>query len=139
MIKNSEEYIQIYLVSFLKKLQAMPPHDFLVWSTPNGGSRNKAEAGKLKLMGLLAGVPDLCIMAKNHFLFIELKKNNGRLSPEQKSFIEKADSLGFKTETIFADNVEDALYQLCNILHDAFGFDQKGMSKISSSVLASMS
>lgn len=138
MQKNSEEYIQIYLVSFLKKLQALPPHDFLVWCTPNGGQRNKAEAGKLKLMGLLAGVPDLCVLGKDLLLFIELKKNNGKLSPEQKSFIDKAVKLGFRTETIYADNVEDGLYQLCQMLHENFGFDQKGMSKLSSSVLASI-
>lgn len=134
MIKNSEEYIQIYLVSFLKKLQAT--EDFLFWHTPNGGSRDKREAGKFKLMGMLAGVPDLCIMAKNTFHFIELKKNNGGLSKAQEEFIDKAMGLGFSTSTIFADSVEDALYQLCQILEEVFFFDQKGMSKSSSSVLS---
>lgn len=137
MQKNSEEYIQIYLVSFLKKLQA--EESFLFWHTPNGGSRDKREAGKFKLMGMLAGVPDLCIMGRGIFHMIELKKNKSALSQSQEEFIDKAKSLGFSTNTIFADNVDDALYQLTQILHETFFFDQKGMSKISSSVLASMS
>jgi len=136
MQKNSEEYIQIYLVSFLKKLQA--EQVFLFWHTPNGGSRDKREAGKFKLMGMLAGVPDIIILAKDKMHFVELKKNMGALSPVQKDFIGKAEALGFQTSTIFADNVEDALYQLCQILEEVFFIPHQAMSKSSSAVLASL-
>jgi len=134
MQKNSEEYIQIYLVSFLKKLQA-ETGGFMLFHCPNGGSRDKREAGKFKLMGMLAGVPDLCILGGGIFHFIELKKNMGKLSPQQIDFISKAESHGFKTSVIYADNVEDGLYQLGQIMHEIFGIDQKGISKSSSSVL----
>ena len=33
----------------------------LLYHVPNGGSRNKAEASKLKRMGVRAGVPDLVL------------------------------------------------------------------------------
>lgn len=42
-------------------LQASLPKPWLVWHTPNGGGRSKAEAGILKAMGVLAGMPDLLI------------------------------------------------------------------------------
>ena len=32
-----------------------------VFHIPNGGSRHKAEAARLKVQGVKAGVPDLCI------------------------------------------------------------------------------
>ena len=48
-----EHFCQTFCVSFLHKLQ-LAGCDFLVWSTPNGGSRNKAEAGRLKLEGTLS-------------------------------------------------------------------------------------
>lgn len=44
---------------------------------PNGGSRHKAEAAKLKGMGVKAGVPDLLLPVKRGIysgLFVELKK-----------------------------------------------------------------
>lgn len=44
---------------------------------PNGGSRDKREAGKLKGMGVKSGVPDLCLPIKRGIysgLWIELKK-----------------------------------------------------------------
>ena len=33
----------------------------LLYHVPNGGSRNKAEAGRFKAEGVKAGVPDLCL------------------------------------------------------------------------------
>lgn len=43
-------------------LQASLPKPWLCWHTPNGGGRSKAEAGILKAMGVLAGMPDLFVM-----------------------------------------------------------------------------
>lgn len=43
-------------------LQAALPKPWLVWHTPNGGGRSKAEAGILKAMGVLAGMPDLFVL-----------------------------------------------------------------------------
>jgi hypothetical protein len=43
-------------------LQAALPKPWIVWHTPNGGGRSKAEAGILNAMGVLAGMPDLFVM-----------------------------------------------------------------------------
>jgi len=46
----------------LAHLRATLPPPWIVWHTPNGGGRSKAEAGILKALGVLAGMPDLFVM-----------------------------------------------------------------------------
>lgn len=43
-------------------LRASLPAPWIVFHVPNGGGRSKAEAGILKAMGVLAGMPDLLII-----------------------------------------------------------------------------
>lgn len=58
-----------------------------VWHTPNSGERSKTEAARFKRMGVLAGVPDLIALTScGRMLFIEVKTQSGRLSPEQIAF-----------------------------------------------------
>ena len=59
---------------------------FMIFSVPNGGTRNVIEAKKLKATGLLAGVSDLIIVLDGKVLFIELKNENGIQSNTQKDF-----------------------------------------------------
>jgi hypothetical protein len=42
-------------------LRAALPSPWIVFHVPNGGGRSKAEAGILKAMGVLAGMPDLFV------------------------------------------------------------------------------
>ena len=46
----------------LAHLRATLPAPWIVWHTPNGGGRSKAEAGIFKALGTLAGMPDLFVM-----------------------------------------------------------------------------
>ena len=65
----------------------------LLHHIPNGGSRNKKEAIKLKRMGVLAGVSDLHLpvaAAGYHGLYIEMKYGDGRISRSQRTFLVKA-------------------------------------------------
>jgi hypothetical protein len=66
-----------------------------IWHTPNGGHRSASEAGRMKVMGTLAGVPDLFIPALR--LFVELKAPNGRgrLSKEQEALINELRGYGY--------------------------------------------
>ena len=57
------------------------------WHTPNGGFRNAREAGKLRRMGTLAGMPDLLFLRAGALCGIELKGPKGRISPAQKATI----------------------------------------------------
>jgi hypothetical protein len=47
----------------------------IIFAIPNGGKRSKSEAARLKLEGVLPGVPDLCIPAWR--LWIEFKRQKG--------------------------------------------------------------
>jgi len=68
----------------------------LIFSVPNGGSRNPIEAMKLKKTGTLAGVSDLIIMITNRIIFLELKTEKGIQSEVQKNFQNKVEALGFE-------------------------------------------
>ena len=84
----------------------------LLFAIPNGGARSKATAGRLKAEGVVAGVSDLillvpCCRAKitennaagieiRHALCIEMKKNGGYQSPEQKDWQKKVEGHGYK-------------------------------------------
>lgn len=68
------------------------PELALLYHVPNGGSRNKVEAARLRAQGVKSGVPDLCLpvaRGKNHGLYIELKRQRGgRISEEQARWID---------------------------------------------------
>lgn len=73
----------------------------LLFAIPNGGERNVIVAARLKAEGVRAGVPDLflaCAHSTYHGLFIEMKKpKGGRVSDNQKSFIELLKERGYAT------------------------------------------
>lgn len=61
-------------------LRATLPAPWFCFHVPNGGGRSKAEAGILKAMGVLAGVPDLFVLGPDRNLVaIEFKAPPRRL------------------------------------------------------------
>ena len=56
---------------------------YLIFSIPNGGSRNVIEAVRLKKEGALAGIPDLCIITDKKVFFVEMKDGKKKPSPTQ--------------------------------------------------------
>ena len=76
-------------------------HTCLKWlyHTPNGGSRNVAEAANLKRMGVKAGVPDLFLPYPAdgcHGLFIEMKSQTGRPTAVQKDWLKWLNENGYR-------------------------------------------
>ncbi|CAN8140347.1 VRR-NUC domain-containing protein [uncultured Thiomicrorhabdus sp.] len=71
------------------------PH-LLIFAVPNGEKRAISVAKRLKAEGVLAGVPDLFILLPDgETLILEMKREKGgRLSPQQKDFISKSETLG---------------------------------------------
>ena len=67
----------------------------LIFSCPNGGSRNMLEAKKLKQTGAMAGVSDLIVLLNGKCLFVELKAEKGIQSEVQKIFEERVKNLNF--------------------------------------------
>jgi len=76
----------------------------VIWHTPNGGKRNAREAGRLKAMGVLPGVPDLFIAEPNkysHGLFVELKIKPNKTTDKQKRVIAQLQTRGFTVEICY--------------------------------------
>lgn len=92
-IKNdlpSESREQILFVNWFRKTHP----DHLIFAIPNGGGRNIVTAGRLKMEGVLAGVPDLFIPSLK--LWIEMKrKKGGVVSKEQKSVMNYLETVGY--------------------------------------------
>lgn len=57
------------------------------FSVPNGGTRHKIEAMKMKATGLTPGIPDMLLISPS-FVAFEFKSLTGVLSPEQKNIHE---------------------------------------------------
>ena len=86
MNKSPEHDLQKRCVSWLR--YQYPHLRRLFFAVPNGGTRNKAEAGKLKAEGTNPGVADLILLLPNyyyHSLNIEMKAGS-RQSQEQKFY-----------------------------------------------------
>lgn len=69
---------------------------YIIFSIPNGGSRNAIEAANLKKEGALAGASDLMIVAERRVLFVEMKKPGGKQQKTQKEFQHRVEVLGHK-------------------------------------------
>lgn len=67
------------------------PELALMYHIPNGGSRNKVEAARLKGQGVKAGIPDIFLPVARggyHGLYIEMKRQKGGVvSVDQKRMI----------------------------------------------------
>jgi hypothetical protein len=82
--RNGEARIQASIVEWVRTVAP----GVLIFHIPNGGYRSKAEAARLKWTGVLAGVPDLAIIAPGgRAFFLEVKTATGRLSEVQREVI----------------------------------------------------
>jgi hypothetical protein len=89
--------------------------DYLIFSVPNGGTRNKIEAKKLKDEGALAGVPDIVICTPDKTIFVEMKKRKGgTVSKAQKEIHEKLQALGY--EVIIGYGFSDAMEKITKLI-----------------------
>ena len=78
----SEAALQTSIVAWLRL--CVSPWTF---HCPNGGFRNKIEAGRLKAQGVKAGIPDIGVpLPDGKILWIEVKAPGGVLSEPQKAF-----------------------------------------------------
>ena len=71
-----------------------------LYHIPNEGKRSAARGAQMKREGMKKGVPDLCLpvaMGAYHGLYIEMKRRrDGRLTKEQKEWMEKLNRYGNK-------------------------------------------
>jgi len=112
-IKNEESREQARLVAGLRKCWSALEENRrpIVFAIPNGGSRNKIEAMRMKAEGVLAGVHDLCIVRSfGRTIWVEMKSSTGSLSKEQHDIHNDFGALGHIS--VIAYSAEDALKKL---------------------------
>lgn len=106
-----EDDLQIIIANALRAVLT----DETVWlHVPNGKRRSKAEAGKLKAMGVLAGIPDLLFAHAGRLYAIELKVGRSTASDAQKECHAALTRVG--VPITIARSLDDALRAL-----DAWG------------------
>lgn len=91
--QGKESQFQITFARYLDSLGVLWYH------CPNGGSRNRIEAIKLKREGVKSGVPDICICEARHGFhgfYIELKVGYNNPSDNQNNFMKRLESKGYK-------------------------------------------
>ena len=102
---RSEDTEQINVVSWANWNVKRYPELRWLFHVPNGGSRNKREAVKLKQMGVKAGVSDLCLPYPKGIycgLFIEMKCGNNRQQDTQKEFLAAMATAGHFVATCYS-------------------------------------
>lgn len=90
-ILHIEDTEQIQLFEWAALQSGKYPELALLFHIPNGGKRDAREAARFKRMGVKPGVPDLFLpvpRGKFHGLFVELKSSKGKLSDNQKRWLQ---------------------------------------------------
>lgn len=106
-LTGSEDEEQQKIIQWAELMSNAYPDLLMLYHVPNGGSRNRAEAAKLKRMGVRAGVPDLVLpVPRDGYagLYIELKVGENRPSKNQKNWLEKLALHGYKALVCYGGN-----------------------------------
>lgn len=91
--RHLEESIQVACVNWFR----LQYPKLIIFSVPNGGSRNLYEAKNMKKSGTLKGVADLVIVGNNgRVLFVEMKAGKNKQEDSQVIFQQKVENLGHK-------------------------------------------
>jgi len=92
--KSVEHKEQVRLV---QRVRAFYP-DVLIAAIPNGGDRTPSERLRLHGEGVLAGMPDLCVLRRSRGfagLFVEMKTKVGVVSEEQGVIARRLNAEGY--------------------------------------------
>lgn len=93
----TEAQHQKLIFDWSRSVRKTYPELALLFHIPNGGRRDAIEARHLKQQGVKRGVPDLCLPVPRggyHALYIELKTEKGRVSKEQRWWLERLNKTG---------------------------------------------
>jgi len=112
---SGSEYANQVALMMWAASSKIPELKWLV-AIPNGEYRNKATAGKLKAMGVRAGIPDLFLAIRRGRypgLWIELKKlKSGKTSPEQDIWLEHLKSQGYGARVCYGwESAKDTILE----------------------------
>ena len=108
--KRSEDTEQIQVINWAHWHTAKYPELKWLHHIPNGGSRNRVEAAKLKEMGVKTGVADLFLPCPKGIycgMYIEMKYGSNRHTDKQKEFLADMAENGYFVVTCYS--ADDAI------------------------------
>lgn len=118
---KSEDTEQIQVMNWAHWYTKQYPELKWLHHIPNGGSRNRAEAVKLKQMGVKPGVSDLCLPHPKGIycgLYIEMKYGDNRHQETQKEFLADMAACGYYVATCYsADEAVRVLEEYVSLPH----------------------
>lgn len=97
----SEETIQAQVIRWASLQAGVYPELKRLFHVPNGGQRHAVVAAKLRGQGVKSGVPDRCLPVPRFGcpgLCIEMKAADGKVSKNQKDWIEYLKGAGYRVE-----------------------------------------
>lgn len=143
--KRSEDTEQISVINWASWSESRYPELRWLHHIPNGGSRNKQEAVKLKQMGVKAGVSDLHLpFPKGAYigLYIEMKYGSNKPTKEQIEFLSTMQDAGHLVMVCYSSEAaieviqqylefgKDKLLQLDKLTCKKKGIDKYGIISI---------
>lgn len=66
----------------------------VAFAIPNGGYRHKKIAEELRAEGVVAGIPDICVVHRGRVHFLEMKAARGTLRKHQREMIARLEAAG---------------------------------------------
>ena len=100
--RNLEGPLQADIVAALRN------RGLMAFAIPNGGMRSKATAARLRVEGVQAGVPDICVPGPSgRTTWLEVKHGRGATSAAQDAMHARLRLLGHRVEVV--RSVADAL------------------------------
>lgn len=107
-IVPSEHAEQVVVAQWRDWQQSLTPALRWLHAIPNGGDRHPAVARKLKAEGVVSGVSDLLWIRQSRGysgIALEMKKQDGRLKPDQKDYLEYVAGEGFFAVCAYSGDV----------------------------------
>ena len=117
--ESPEEDMQILICNTCRRRSLTDDRYKGFYHVPNGGKRGKREAGRLKLAGVLKGVPDLVFPLPTetyHGLYLELKVPGGKVSKEQEEIMGLYLDRGYRCE--IAWSYDEAIQKIERYMND---------------------
>jgi hypothetical protein len=91
-------------------LRCRPAAGVVAFHVANGGYRHKSEAAIFKGMGVLAGIPDIIALKAGRMYALELKRQGGKVSPEQRDTMDMLTAAGATCAVAYG--IDEAILQL---------------------------
>lgn len=99
----TEHQIQSAFVDWVRMSANRYPELEMLYAIPNGGARNAITGAMLKREGVIKGVPDMHLPVARggyHGLWLEFKTDKGKVSPEQRGYMDNLEQHGHKCQVV---------------------------------------